>query len=453
MTLGITKFEDKVMQHRTIVNHDDADVTMEIDPENTPNHETVKAAEPAGKVAATARNMAESYVDNEPLEPQPEDACIAIMGMTGAGKSSMTRVLDIYCSCGIFTKTVWLIDTPGFDDTEISDADILREIATFLGRCFEVGIRLSGVIYLHRITDPRMSGSAIKNLELLKLLCGKQAFPIVSLVTTRWNEFAEGSTDFQMAIDRESQLCAGEKFWAPMIEAGSSVFRHGRPDLSSTSIIIESILQGQRKASLAIQTEMVIQKLCLNMTSAGRFLEQEYGKAEQTYERELQEIQVTWEEALRERDQQAMATLDDEKQDLVLQRDRVLQEQIEIQTDFQELRARKIKAVRSKSSKFAHSEPSHTESFDQGGSTFHSNNPARALGFPECQVSSQSSSLEPLDILGDTSIAAGKSSKYTPSVPLRMGTLRATIQQKDQRAIVAWAKQSVKTFFEQWLYS
>lgn len=85
----------------------------------------------------------------------------------------------MYRCSGIFTKTVWLIDTPGFDDTETSDADVFQEIATFLARCFETGIRLSGVIYLHRITDPRMSGSAMKNLELFKLLCGKDAFPIV----------------------------------------------------------------------------------------------------------------------------------------------------------------------------------------------------------------------------------------------------------------------------------
>ncbi|KAL9636121.1 MAG: hypothetical protein Q9164_003026 [Protoblastenia rupestris] len=462
------------MQRGTLKNHDDTDVAVQINPEDTRKsigHETVEAAQPASKEAVSSSTVAaESHVDIEPMKPQPDDECIAIMGMTGTGKStfismlvndqvtighglySTTRNLDIYRCSGIFTKTVWLIDTPGFDDTEISDADIIRDIATFLARCFETGIRLSGVIYLHRITDPRMSGSAIKNLELFKLLCGKEAFPIVYLVTTRWNELAEGSADYQEAINREMQLCAGEKFWKPMIEAGSSVLRHERLDLSSTEAIVKSILQSRRKASLAIQIEMVVQKLCLNMTSAGEFLDNAYGKAKQRYERELQEIQDSWEEAHGERDYRAMAALDAERQDLVLRTEKVLQEQKDIKTDFQELRAKKMKDIRSKSARAAHSEPGHMNRSDRAGSASHPDVDARILEPPSRQVSSKSSSLVRLDTSGDTATVTKTSRKYTPSEPLQTRTLRGSVKQDDQRAIVARGAQSVKTFFENWLY-
>lgn len=365
----------------------------------------------------------------------------------------------MYRCSGIFTKTVWLVDTPGFDDTETSDADVFREIATFLARCFETSIRLSGVIYLHRITDPRMSGSAMKNLELFKLLCGKDAFPIVYLVTTRWNELARGSADLQEAINREMQLCGSEKFWKPMIEAGSSVLRHERSDLSSSEEILKSILKSRGKAALAIQTEMVAQKLCLNMTSAGKFLDHAYEKAKQGYERELQEIEDSLEETLREPDHRAMAALHAERQDIVLRREKVLQEQEEIKTDFQELRARKMKEVRSKSARAAHGDPSYTNGSDRAGFVSDFDVDARTLEPPSRQVtkgSSQPSSLDRMDtlgdILGDTATVTKTSRNYTPSEPLRMGTLRGSVGQNNQRAMVARCVQSVKDSFENLLY-
>ena len=356
-----------------------------------------------------------------------------------------TRNLDIYRYSGIFSKTVWFIDTPGFDDTEISDADIFREIATYLARLFELGIRLSGVIYLHRITDPRMSGSALKNLELFKLLCGKEAFPIVYLVTTRWNELAQGNADLQEGINREMQLCTSEKFWKPMIEAGSSVLRQERLDLSSSEDIVKSILKSRRKAILAIQTEMVIQQFCLNMTSAGKFLDHAYDQAKQKYERELQEIQDSWEETLRDRDHCAMAALEAERQDLVLRMERVLQEQEEIKRNFHELRAEKMKVV-------AHGEPSPMKRSDRVGSVSHSNVDTRRSEPPSSQVSAQLSSLEPMDKLEDTARMTKSSRNYTPSEPLRMGTLRGNVRQNHPRATVARSAQSVKDSLEYWLF-
>ena len=52
-----------------------------------------------------------------------------------------------------------LVDTPGFDDTEMSDFQILHAIAAWLEKSCEKGRRLNGLVYLHRITNTRMSGS------------------------------------------------------------------------------------------------------------------------------------------------------------------------------------------------------------------------------------------------------------------------------------------------------
>lgn len=46
---------------------------------------------------------------------------------------------------------VHLIDTPGFDDTNRYDTDILEEVATFLATHYKLGGRLCGLIYCHPI--------------------------------------------------------------------------------------------------------------------------------------------------------------------------------------------------------------------------------------------------------------------------------------------------------------
>lgn len=81
-------------------------------------------------------------------------------------------------------RTVYLIDTPGFDDTNRSDTQVLTEIATWLGDSYRSKVLLHGIIYLHRITDVRMSGSARRNLLMFKHLCGDEYLKKVILVTT-----------------------------------------------------------------------------------------------------------------------------------------------------------------------------------------------------------------------------------------------------------------------------
>ncbi len=53
---------------------------------------------------------------------------------------------------------------------------------------YSKGKRLSGMIYLDRIVELKMSGSAVKNLEIFQRLCGRDAFPNIVLVSTLWEE-------------------------------------------------------------------------------------------------------------------------------------------------------------------------------------------------------------------------------------------------------------------------
>lgn len=69
-------------------------------------------------------------------------------------------------------KEIILVVTPGFDDTIRPKVDTFTDLAQFLAALHKSKIRLAGIIYLHRITDPRFPGTAVKNLEILKRICG-----------------------------------------------------------------------------------------------------------------------------------------------------------------------------------------------------------------------------------------------------------------------------------------
>ncbi|THH15941.1 hypothetical protein EUX98_g9380, partial [Antrodiella citrinella] len=131
---------------------------------------------------------------------------IAVMGATGAGKSTFINLVSPIqfqvgeglesCTAEVQSavpfildgKYVTLIDTPGFDDTVKTEAEILRLISTYLAKTYEAGRRLHGIVFLHRITDVRMGGVAKKNFRLFRKLCGDETLRSVIIATTMWQD-------------------------------------------------------------------------------------------------------------------------------------------------------------------------------------------------------------------------------------------------------------------------
>ena len=116
---------------------------------------------------------------------------------------------------------VRFIDTPGFDDTDTKDSDILRIIWEHISSI--EGLRLSGLLYLHRITDDRVGGTAMKNLRMFQKLVGDKSMKNVVLVTTMWGKL-QSSDDGDARV---KQLTETGKFWGGMITSGA---RHERYD-------------------------------------------------------------------------------------------------------------------------------------------------------------------------------------------------------------------------------
>ena len=80
-------------------------------------------------------------------------------------------------------KEIWVIDTPGLDDAPIGNLAVLNRIAEKL----QAGPNVSGVIYFHRVTNPRLAGSARSNIKIFQQICGAPFYYKTAFVTTMWN--------------------------------------------------------------------------------------------------------------------------------------------------------------------------------------------------------------------------------------------------------------------------
>ncbi|KAI8683158.1 hypothetical protein LRP88_04872 [Fusarium phalaenopsidis] len=242
-------------------------------------------------------------------EPRPTDVFIAVMGVTGSGKStfisrccgsnatasighsmrSCTSDVAIYPFVLSDSCTVYLIDTPGFDDSNKSDTEIL----------------LHGVIYLHRIIDTRMQGSAKKNILLFKKLCGHNALRNVVLATTMWDGVSS-----EVGRLREKELIETSEYWGYMMEQGSMCFRVDSPD--SEQHIVQHLASHNDPVTTDLQIQLVDERRRLNETSAGQELQTEVAKDKRRWERAVQETKTEMREAKRQSDHESLRALEEE---------------------------------------------------------------------------------------------------------------------------------------------
>ncbi|KAG8957104.1 hypothetical protein FRC03_010551 [Tulasnella sp. 419] len=271
------------------------------------------------------------------------DILIAVMGATGVGKSSFINTtagsaLAVGDDLESETKEVdfakfthrghriTLIDTPGFDDTYISDTDILQTIAQWLEHAHTKGRRLNGLLYLHRITDNRVSGMSAKNMRLFHMLCGKDAMKNVVLCTTMWNVETAAKAE-----SREKQLLS--KFWHTMTEQGAKSARHDGTIESSLEIIDQ--LLGLPPISLDIQKSLAEGK-SLSETAAGQEISRELIALQAKHKQEIEDLMNQMKEALKEQDIKAHSVLMAERMRLEGELSKKQREQEQLSSLFRE---------------------------------------------------------------------------------------------------------------------
>ncbi|OCH83802.1 hypothetical protein OBBRIDRAFT_892123 [Obba rivulosa] len=238
---------------------------------------------------------------------------IALMGATGSGKStfvntaskstlqvgtelvSCTDTVQVSQMFGLRGRKVILVDTPGFDDTEKSEADILGMIALWLATTYENGYKLSGIIFMHRITDIRIGGVSRRNFRMFRQLCGEETLKNVVIVTNMW-----ANVTTEDGEQRERELMSRDIFFKPALAKGARMARYYNTYESALAVL--SLLVDAAPRALRIQTELVDERKELLQTAAGAVLGDALAEQAEKHRREMHALREEMEEARRVHD-------------------------------------------------------------------------------------------------------------------------------------------------------
>ncbi|KAH7411576.1 P-loop containing nucleoside triphosphate hydrolase protein [Phaeosphaeria sp. MPI-PUGE-AT-0046c] len=231
------------------------------------------------------------------------DTLIAVIGVTGAGKSTFInkatgrndmKIGNSLNSCTSKVETtrfridnrwVTLIDTPGFDDTELDDTDILRMIADFLASTYKHQMFLTGIVFLQGINSNRVTGSERTRTRLFEKVCGPGAYSNIVIGTTMWNQISSQADGDKRMQERKSD----PKFWGAMVAQGTRVVKHNNTSESARDIL--RMLINKNTVRLQMQQELVDKRGDVVDTSAGKFLDAELGRTSERYQARIHDLE------------------------------------------------------------------------------------------------------------------------------------------------------------------
>ncbi|QRV78131.1 50S ribosome-binding GTPase [Ceratobasidium sp. AG-Ba] len=246
-----------------------------------------------------------------------DNSLIAVFGATGTGKTTFVNdasganfaighkshaCTQEVAQSPVFQvdgRNVVLFDTPGFDDTELSDTEILKRIASFLADSYQNGSKLTGVLYFHRITDIRMGGISRRTFSVFRNLCGNDSLANVLIVTNMWSD-----PPTQAQIDREAEIRDHKDFFQPALEKGARMVRRSHETKESAHEILKMII-GQEATTMSIQRELVDEQKELSDTKASQEVERELRMAAEKHQAEVAKAKAEMEAALREQEERA----------------------------------------------------------------------------------------------------------------------------------------------------
>jgi hypothetical protein len=129
---------------------------------------------------------------------------------------------------------------------------------------YENTIKITGIVYMHRISDNRMSGTPLRNLQMFANLCGDEAIRNVVLATTMWSDVTPN-----VGISREAEL--RQVYWKSMLALGSATARF-KNNFESAWEIVDSLIKKTSGDPLLLQEELVDLNRRLSETKAGQTL-------------------------------------------------------------------------------------------------------------------------------------------------------------------------------------
>lgn len=127
---------------------------------------------------------------------------------------------------------------------------------------YQNGRKLSGVIYMHRISDIRMSGISTRNFKMFRQLCGDSTLKNIVIVTNMWGQVSK-----EVGEAREAELKKEEMFFKSALDKGAVMLRHENTEDSAWNVIRR--IMDNHPLSLRIQRELVDEKREVSQTGAG----------------------------------------------------------------------------------------------------------------------------------------------------------------------------------------
>lgn len=194
---------------------------------------------------------------------------------------------------------------------------------------YEQGYKLSGIVYLHRISDNRITGTARRNFNMFRKLCGDSTLHNVVIVTNMW-----GKVTPELGASRELELATDDRLFKPALSQGARMLRHNNT-ISSAHAILLSLLSNRPKA-LRIQEELVDERKDIADTDAGQELGRELAELAIQYRAQLDQVQKDLEEALRTKDIQTEKELEQIRKDLEGQINQLEHDRERISNDYAE---------------------------------------------------------------------------------------------------------------------
>ena len=163
-------------------------------------------------------------------------------------------------------------------------------------------MKLTGIIYIHRIADPRMNHGGMRNLAMFRKLCGPDPMKNVILATSFWSKVTE-----ETGVEREHQLRTHPEFWKEMIEEGAQMERIGDTKDSNLALVEKLVHRGRIR--LQIQIEMCDKKKLLAETQAAKQVNGELAEMAKMHAEELLKLQQELQDAMKAADQKLETTL------------------------------------------------------------------------------------------------------------------------------------------------
>lgn len=234
----------------------------------------------------------------------------------------------------------WLIDTPGFSDTYLSDAEVLERIVFWLNAAYHKQIQLTGIVYLHSIRQNRVGGSDVRSFQWFHELCGERALRKVLLVTSFW-DCVPGQLSHRLAEEREEELKRTE-YWGNMILLGARTARHYNTRNSGREIIQRLISLrtiNDRGTHTGVQEEMAAGAR-LDETNVGRNMNRYHEQQSNHFREEIARLERELRERLREVDESHRLELRQQRAEFEQRRTRLREDQTRLHATIQTLNER-----------------------------------------------------------------------------------------------------------------